>query len=102
MAEDLPALDEASVFHTRPAAPISTARRVGALRWRIATQPFKETDDDPDRASCPGRWLLLGDAGPDPQEARRHLHPRWLFRRRCPQRHLSQPRDPCRGDRDRL
>ena len=34
--------------------------------------------------------------------ARRDLDPRRLHRRRRAERHLSQPRHPCRGDRDRL
>ena len=55
-----------------------------------------------DRTRSSGRRLLLGHAGPDPQHARRDLDARRLHRRRRAERDLSQPRHPCRGDRDRL
>ena len=45
-----------------------------------------------DREGDPGRRLLLGHAGPDPQAARRDLDPGRLHRRRRAQRHLPQPR----------
>ncbi len=43
------------------------------------------------REGDPGRRLLLGHAGPDPQAARRGLHPRRLHRRRERERDLPQP-----------
>jgi hypothetical protein len=54
-----------------------------------------------EKAILAGR-LLLGNAGPAAQAARRHLDARWLHRRRRPQRDLSPPRHARRGDRDRL
>ena len=50
----------------------------------------------------PGRRLLLGHAGPDPQAARRGVDPRRLHRRPERPRDLPQPSRPRRGHRDRL
>ncbi len=69
-------------------------RRLSRLRWR--------TWHDKDRNGSSGGGLLLGDAGPDPQAPRRDRHARGLYRRRRAQRHLPQPRHPCRGHRDHL
>ena len=50
----------------------------------------------------PGRRLLLGHAGPDPQAARRGVHPRRLHRRQERSPHLPQPSRARRGHRDRV
>ena len=50
----------------------------------------------------PGRRLLLGHAGPDPQAARRRIHPRRLHRRPERERDIPQSPGPRRGDRDHL
>ena len=54
------------------------------------------------RKGDPGRGLLLGHAGLDPQASRRAVHPSGIHRWRRAQRDLSQPRHPRRGDRDHL
>ena len=62
----------------------------------------RQSDERAHRKGDPGRRLLLGHAGPDPQAPRRALDPGGLHRRRRGQRHLPQPRDPRRGDRDHV
>ena len=54
----------------------------GSLRNQAADKRRSEAMTSEDGEGGPGRRLLLGDAGPHPQAARRDLHPRGLHRRR--------------------
>ena len=65
-------------------------------------QARERSDESEAGEGSPGRRVLLGDAGPDPQASRGCLDAGGLQRRRRRQRHLLEPRDPRRGDRDRL
>ena len=80
----------ATTWSARATAPIST-------RWRKCDEQRRQ-----DRTRRPRRRLLLGHAGPDPQDGRRRLDARRLQRRRRAERDLPQPRHARRGDRDRL
>ena len=72
-------------------------------RLRRLPQALRRTEHSHEHGEGdPGRRLLLGRAGPDPQAARRDLDPGRLHRRRRAQRDLPQPRQPRRGDRDHL
>src|ERR1700753_4195153 len=62
----------------------------------------RNSHDNQYRARRSGRRLFLGNAGSDPPQARRDLDPGRLFRRRRQECDLSQPWQPCRGDRDRV
>src|ERR1700761_3588931 len=59
-----------------------------------ATATRRNKRDGRDREGNPCRRVLLGSAGSDPQARRRDPHAGGLHRRRRPQRHLPQPRDP--------
>ena len=71
-------------------------------RYSISRRIRRDTHDDKYRTRRSRGRLFLGNAGSDPPQARRHIHARRLFRRRGQERDLSQPRQPCRGDRDRF
>ena len=66
-----------------------------------ATTGEEVTNERHDGEGDPGRRVLLGDARPHPQAPGRDLDPGGLHGRRRRQRHLSQPWNACRGDRDR-
>ena len=89
----------------------STPRRCAssiATTWkrkataRISTRWRKCDEQRQHRTGRPRGRLLLGHAGPDPQDGRRALDARRLQRRRRAERDLSQPRHARRGDRDRV
>ena len=105
-------------LHRRPAAPkAGCATASTRLRCGSSTSTTSRRRDMGSTDSCfddkedsvtrlqegdPGRRLLLGHAGSDPQAARRGLHPGRLHRRRERERHLPQSSGPRRGDRDHL
>src|SRR5829696_694872 len=75
---------------------------VGVLAAAGASHHRERSDESEAGEGGPGRRVFLGDAGPDPKASRGALDAGGLHRRRGRQRHLLEPRDPRRGDRDRL
>src|ERR1700724_4788423 len=86
-------------------ATASTQRRCGSspvMTWRrkgtggtsacsTKTCPTKRSQRRDLQEGDPGRWVLLGDGGLDPQAAGGDQHPGRLHRRRERERHVSQP-----------
>ena len=81
--------------------PPRRPRDRGLRRVQDALQTRRHGHDE-HQDRDPGRRLLLGHAGPDPQAARRGGHPRRLHRRQERPPHLPQPPRARRGHRDRL
>src|SRR5262245_51449450 len=69
----------------------------------LSFSPRKEPKDErQDRTCLAGGRLLLGHAGPLAPLSWRYFDPGRLFGRRCEERYLSQPWQPCRGYRSHL
>ena len=97
----------AAVLHQLGGAAVHPPRRSrGGRLWAVQAlfddQEEATGDEQTYTEGDPGRRLLLGHAGSDPQAARRGVHPGRLHRRRERERHLPQPPRARRGDRDHL
>ena len=87
-----------ALLHQLGLAPLRPSRRHGGGRLRRLSRPGggHHMSTTRERAVLAG-GCFLGHAGADPPQARRHLDPRGLYRRRRAERDIPQPRHPCEG-----
>ena len=88
---------------TRTPRPTCPSRRTDARGYSDATSSEEgAARERSSREGDPGGWMLLGDAGSDPEAPGRSVDESRLQRRRRRERDLPQPRDARGGDRDHV